>query len=40
MKLLVVDDNKYVVEGIKRQLDWEELGIDCVYGCYSVPQAV
>ena len=40
MKLLVVDDNKYVVEGIKRQLDWEELGIDSVYGCYSVPQAV
>ena len=40
MKLLVVDDNKYVVEGIKRQLDWQELGIDGVYGCYSVPQAV
>lgn len=40
MKLLVVDDNKYVVEGIKRQLEWQELGIECVYGCYSVPQAM
>lgn len=40
MKLLVVDDNKYVVEGIRRQLNWTELGIDSVYGCYNVPQAI
>lgn len=40
MKLLIVDDNKYVVEGIKRQLNWEELMIDGVYGCYSVSQAI
>lgn len=39
MKLLIVDDNKYVVEGVKRQLNWKLLGIEEVFGCYSVPQA-
>lgn len=40
MKLLIVDDNKYVVEGLKRQLKWSVFGIDEVIGCYSVKQAV
>lgn len=39
MKLLIVDDNKYVVEGLKRQLNWSILGIDEVFGCYRVEQA-
>lgn len=39
MKLLIVDDNKYVVEGLKRQLNWSILGIDKVLGCYRVEQA-
>lgn len=39
MKLLVVDDNKYVVEGLKKQLNWSILGIDQVFGCYRVEQA-
>lgn len=39
MKLLIVDDNKYVVEGLKRQLKWELLGIDTVFGCYQVGAA-
>lgn len=39
MKLLIVDDNKYVVEGLKRQLNWSAFGIDEIFGCYSVAQA-
>lgn len=39
MKLLIVDDNKYVVEGLKQQLNWQELGVDAVFGCYRVDQA-
>lgn len=39
MKLLIVDDNKYVVEGLKSQLDWKELGVDEVFGCYRVEKA-
>ena len=39
MKLLVVDDNKYVVEGLKNQLDWKAMGIEEVFGCYRVEQA-
>ena len=39
MKLLIVDDNKYVVEGLKKQLNWNELGVDEVFGCYRVDQA-
>lgn len=39
MKLLIVDDNKYVVEGLKSQLDWQALGIDQVFGCYRAEQA-
>ena len=33
MKLLIVDDNKYVVEGLKRQLNWSAFGIDEIFGC-------
>ena len=39
MKLLIVDDNKYVVEGLKKQLNWNALGVDEVFGCYRVDQA-
>ncbi len=39
MKLLIVDDNKYVVEGLKRRLNWELFGIDEVFGCFGVSQA-
>ena len=39
MKLLIVDDNKYVVAVIQHQIDWGALGIDGVYGVYSVRQA-
>lgn len=39
MKLLIVDDNKYVVEGLKRQLNWSILGIEEIFGCYRVEQA-
>lgn len=39
MKLLIVDDNKYVVEGLSRQLDWKAYGIDELFGCYNVPDA-
>ena len=39
MKLLIVDDNTYVVAGIRVQLDWQALGITEVYGAYSVKEA-
>lgn len=39
MKLLIVDDNKYVVTGIAHQIDWNALGVQDVRGVYSVHQA-
>ena len=39
MKLLIVDDNTYVVAGIRVQLDWQELGITEVFGAYSTKEA-
>ena len=39
MKLLVVDDNKYVVESLRKMIRKEEFGISEVLGAYSVPQA-
>ena len=39
MKLLIVDDNRYVVEGLKCQIDWKAFGIDELFGCYNVPDA-
>ena len=39
MNLLIVDDNLYVVEGLKNQIRALAPEIDEVYGCYSVAQA-
>ena len=39
MKLLLVDDEEYVIDSIKRELDLEEAGVDEVYTAYSVQQA-
>ena len=39
MNLLIVDDNRYVVEGLKRQIDWHAFGMENVFGCYNVPEA-
>ncbi len=39
MKLLIVDDNTYVVAGIQAQLDWQALGITEVFGAYSAKEA-
>ena len=39
MKLLIVDDNTYVVAGIRVQLDWQALGITEIFGAYSVKEA-
>ena len=39
MKLLIVDDNTYVVAGIQAQLDWQALGITEVIGAYSAKEA-
>ena len=39
MKLLIVDDNHYVVTGISNQIDWAALGIEKVLGAYSARQA-
>ena len=39
MNLLIVDDNRYVVEGLKGQIQQLQLDIDGVFGCYSVSEA-
>ena len=39
MKLLLVDDEEYVIDSIKRNLDLEEAGVDEVYTADSVQQA-
>ncbi len=39
MKLLMVDDEEYVVEGIKRHLDWEKCGVGEIYAASSMKQA-
>lgn len=39
MRLLIVDDNRFVVERLKVQIPWQEYGIDEILGCYNVPQA-
>lgn len=39
MKLLIVDDQKSVVDTLKVKIDWKELGIESVYGAYSAAQA-
>lgn len=39
MKLLLVDDEEYVIESIKRNLDLTETGVSEVYTAFSVQQA-
>ena len=39
MKLLLVDDEEYVIESIKRNLDLEDTGVSEVYTAFSVQQA-
>lgn len=39
MKLLLVDDEEYVIESIKRNLDLTATGVSEVYTAFSVQQA-
>ena len=39
MKLLMVDDEEYVVESIKQNVDWGKQGIDEIYSASSMKQA-
>lgn len=39
MNLLMVDDEEYVVEGIKKNVDWEKCGVDEIYAAASMKQA-
>ena len=39
MKLLIVDDNRYVAEGLRLQIDWAAYGIDELIGAYNVAEA-
>ncbi|NLO84279.1 MAG: response regulator [Clostridiales bacterium] len=39
MKLLIVDDQKTVVSGLQNKVQWDLIGIDQVFGCYSVAEA-
>jgi two-component system response regulator YesN len=39
MNILVVDDEYYIVQGITKNINWEEIGINTVYTAYSMKQA-
>ncbi len=39
MNLLIVDDEFYLVQGVKKALDWQKYGIDQVFEAYSADQA-
>ncbi len=39
MNLLIVDDEFYLVQGVKNSLDWSQYGIDQVFEAYSADQA-
>ena len=39
MNLLLVDDEEYMIESIKKNVDWKDCGIDAVYTAFSVKQA-
>ncbi|CCX38630.1 putative uncharacterized protein [Clostridium sp. CAG:1013] len=39
LNLLIVDDEYYTVESIKKKLDWEALGIQKIFCAYSFSQA-
>lgn len=39
MNILVVDDEYYIVQGIKKNVNWDKLGIDNIYIAYSMKQA-
>ena len=36
MNLLLVDDEEYMIESIKKNVDWKDCGIDVVYTAFSV----
>ncbi len=39
MNLLIVDDEFYLVQGVKKAIDWSAYGIDQVFEAYSADQA-
>ena len=39
MNILVVDDEYYIVQGIIKNINWENIGIDQVFSAYSMKQA-
>lgn len=39
MKILIIDDDFYIVEDIRLNTDWEKLGIDELYTAHSIQEA-
>lgn len=39
MRLLIVDDEEYVIESIRKNITWEEQGINEIYTAFSMKQA-
>lgn len=39
MKAMVLDDNKYIVDYVKKSVNWEKCGIEEVYGVYDLETA-
>ena len=38
--ILIVDDEYYLVQGVKSSLDWQSLGITQIYEAYSAERPV
>ena len=38
MKLLLVDDERYVIESIKKNICWERTGISEIYTAFTMKQ--
>ncbi len=39
INILLVDDDKYVIQALKQKMDWEGLGAEDVYSAYNIRQA-
>ncbi|HFI0832279.1 TPA: response regulator, partial [Streptococcus suis] len=39
MKILLVDDDSYIIQALNEKINWEEFGVDQVFSAYSMRQA-
>ena len=39
MNILLVDDDRFIIEALREKINWDKLHIDIVYVAYSLTQA-